>query len=458
MNHTLVRDEQALKKRFISFLVPVMSANILQSLGQIFGMFLVGRYLGVDALAAISAFFPFFFFLMAFAIGLGSGSSILVGQTYGAGNVDKMKQVVGVTLAATTLLSVIVAIFGGVFIEMILRIMQTPENIFAQSVAYARILFFTLPIMFLYMVYTTFLRGVGDSKTPFIFLVISVVANIAFLPVLMFGWLGLPQLGLNGAAYASVLSNFITLVLLLLYLHKKRHSLRLDRTVLQYFKLKKDILSSLLKLAIPASISMVAISVAEIAIIGFVNIYGSSATAAYGVVNQIGGYAQMPAMSIAIATSVFVAQALGASSTEMIQQIRQIGVRLNYVLGGIFIGVMYLFAEPILGLFIDHAETLSIAKDYLFITFWSYLIFGHMQTVTATMRATGVVLWPTIFLVLTIWAIEVPAAYFLSHHTLLGLNGVWAAYSLAFCVNFIFQYTYFKTKWKKKTLQVMLRD
>lgn len=458
MNETLVRDEKALKKAFMGFLLPIMFANILQSLGQIFGMFLVGRHLGVDALAAISAFFPFFFFLMAFAIGIGSGSSILVGQTFGAGNIDKMKQVVGVTLAATTLLSIVVAIFGGVFIEAILRIMQTPENIFAQSVSYARILFFTLPIMFIYMVYTTFLRGVGDSKTPFIFLVISVIANIAFLPILMFGWFGLPQLGLNGAAYASVLSNLITLVLLLVYLHKTQHSLRLDKTVLQYFRLKKDILSSLLKLAIPSSISMVAISVAEIAIIGFVNVYGSSATAAYGVVNQVGGYAQMPAMSIAIATSVFVAQALGASSTEMIQKIRQISVRLNYILGGIIIGIMYLFAQPILGLFIDHAETLSIAKDYLFITFWSYIIFGHMQTVTATMRATGVVLWPTIFLVLAIWACEVPVAYFLSHHTSLGLNGVWAAYAITFCVNFIAQYTYFQTKWKKKTLQVMLRD
>ncbi|MHC8515855.1 MATE family efflux transporter [Sporosarcina sp. ITBMC105] len=458
MNEALVRDEKALQKAFISFLLPIMFANILQSLGQIFGMFLVGRHLGVDALAAISAFFPFFFFLMAFAIGIGSGSSILVGQTYGAGNIEKMKQVVGVTLAATTILSVVVAIFGGLFIETILRIMQTPENIFAQSVSYARILFFTLPIMFLYMVYTTFLRGVGDSKTPFIFLVISVVANIAFLPVLMFGWFGIPSLGLNGAAYASVLSNFVTLVLLLLYLHKKKHSLRLDKTVLQHFNLKKDILSSLLKLAIPASISMVAISVAEIAIIGFVNVYGSSATAAYGVVNQIGGYAQMPAMSIAIATSVFVAQALGASSTEMIQKIRQIGVRLNYVLGGIIILIMYLFAQPILGLFIDHAETLAIAKDYLFITFWSYLIFGHMQTVTATMRATGVVFWPTVFLVLTIWACEVPIAYFLSHHTALELNGVWVSYSVAFCVNFTAQYIYFQTKWNKKTLQVMLRD
>ncbi|MCB5032008.1 hypothetical protein LGV96_10385, partial [Streptococcus mutans] len=161
---------------------------------------------------------------------------------------------------------------------------------------------------------------------PFLFLLVSVILNISFIPPLLFGWFGLPAFGLNGAAYASVLSNFITLVLLLAYLHKTNHVLRLDKTVLKYFTLKKDILASLLKLAIPASISMVAISVAEIAVIGFVNVYGSNATAAYGVVNQVASYAQIPAMSIAIATSVFVARALGASSTEMIKKIRQMGV------------------------------------------------------------------------------------------------------------------------------------
>lgn len=458
MNDNLLQDEQALKKAFFAFLMPVMLANVLQSLGQIFAMFLVGKNLGVDALAAISAFFPFFFFLMAFAIGIGSGSSILVGQTYGAKDFDKMKQVVGVTLAFTTVLSIAVAIFGGFFIEHILRFMHTPANIFDMSVSYARILFFTLPIMFWYFVYTTFLRGVGDSKTPFLFLLVSVILNISFIPPLLFGWFGLPAFGLNGAAYASVLSNFITLVLLLAYLHKTNHVLRLDKTVLKHFSLQKDILASLLKLAIPASISMVAISVAEIAVIGFVNVYGSNATAAYGVVNQVASYAQIPAMSIAIATSVFVAQALGANSTEMIKKIRQMGVRINYVLGGIIIALMYIFAEPLLGLFIDEAATLEIAKNYLYISFWSYIVFGHTQTVSATMRATGVVLWPTIFLVITIWIFEVPIAYGLSHFTTLELNGVWWAYPIAFCVNFIMQFAYFHFGWKKKTLKAMLAN
>ena len=117
--------------------------------------------------------------------------------------------------------------------------MQTPANILDMSISYAQILFFTLPIMFWYLVYTTFMRGVGDSKTPFLFLVISVVLNIAFLPPLVFGWLGLPAFGLNGAAYASVLSNLVTMILLLAYLHKTKHLLRFDKTILQHFKLKR---------------------------------------------------------------------------------------------------------------------------------------------------------------------------------------------------------------------------
>lgn len=248
------------------------------------------------------------------------------------------------------------------------------------------------------------------------------------------------------------------MILLLAYLHKTKHLLRFDKTILQHFKLKKDILSSLLKLAIPSSISMVAISVAEIAVIGFVNGYGSDATAAYGVVNQVASYAQVPAMSIAIATSVFVAQALGANSTEMIKKIRQMGVRINYLLGGAIILIMYLFAEPILAFFIDSHETVLIAKNYLYIAFWSYLIFGHTQTVSATMRATGVVLWPTIFLVITIWVVQVPLAFLLSHHTSLELNGVWLAYPITFCVHFIMQYAYFKLGWQKRTLKAMLSE
>ncbi|CAM3905842.1 MATE family efflux transporter [Mesobacillus zeae] len=445
-------------KPMVAFLIPVILASVLQSLGQVFGIIYVGQALGVESLAAISAFFPLFFFLISFAIGIGSGSSILVGQTYGGGNISKMKEVVGVTLAFTLTISIGVSVFGTLFTENILKWMGTPDDILLISAGYARILFITLPITFLYMVYTTFMRGVGDSKTPFYFLLVSVVTNIILLPISISGWFGFPKQGLNGAAYAAVLSSFIAFLFLMGYLYKRGHILKLDSIILKNFRLKGPILKSLLKLAIPTSISMVAISMSEIAVITFVNDYGFHATAAYGIVNQLASYVQIPAMSISIAMSVFVAQAVGSGKFLQINEVSRVGIKLNYLLGGILILIVYLLADPILNIFLDHGETIKIAKGLIFISFWGYAILGHTMSLSAKMRATGTVLWPTIFTIASIWLIQVPAAYLLSSYTSLGINGVWLAYPIAFLTNFFVQSMYHYFYWKKKSLKALLNE
>ncbi|ETI69422.1 MATE family efflux transporter [Neobacillus vireti] len=215
-------------------------------------------------------------------------------------------------------------------------------------------------------------------------------------------------------------------------------------------------MKSLLKLAIPTSISMVSIALSEIAVITFVNNYGSNATAAYGIVNQIASYVQIPAMSISIAISVFVAQAVGSGNISKIKEIKKIAISLNYLFGGILILILYLIPNPILVIFLDNTETINIAKSLILISFWSYIILGHTQAISATMRATGTVLWPTIFTIISILLIQVPAAYFLSHFTTLGLNGVWLAYPIAFIVNFLAQSSYHQFFWKKKSLKALL--
>ena len=441
-----------LKKTMVLFLIPVVFSSVVQSLGQVIGTIVVGQTLGENSLAAISAFFPLFFLLISFAIGIGSGSSILVGQSYGARNISKMKEVVGVTLAVTLLISVVAAIIGGIFAEGVLKLMGTPDNILGESANYAKILFFTLPITFLYMGYTTFIRGVGDSKTPLIFLIISIVLNVMFLPILMFGWLEVPALGLNGAAYATVLSYLLSFLLLFVYLHKKNHVLKFDRTILNNIRLQGDIVKTLLKLAIPSSVSMVAVAMSEIAVITFVNSYGSDATAAYGIVNQIASYVQIPALSVSIAISVFVAQAIGAGNQENVKEITKLGLSLNYIFGGALIIIVYLFAEPIIRIFLSSPDTISIAKGLIFISLWSYLILGHTMAISATMRATGTVLWPTVFMISSIWFVEVPSAYLLSNFTSLGINGIWLAYPIAFIVSLTAQSCYYHLVWKKKTI------
>lgn len=203
------------------FLVPLLLSNVLQSVGQLFGMVVVGRWLGVNDLAAISAFFPLFFLLVSFVIGIGSGSSILIGQAFGAKNEDRLKAIVGTTLTFTFIIGVVLAIVGSIFAMDIMRLMGTPENIIEISVHYARILFISMPILFLYFAYTTFMRGTGDSKTPFYFLIVSTALNMILLPILIFGWLGAPKLDVYGAAYASVISTVITFIVMLVYLKKK---------------------------------------------------------------------------------------------------------------------------------------------------------------------------------------------------------------------------------------------
>ncbi|WP_434057203.1 MATE family efflux transporter [Bacillus cereus] len=434
------------------FLVPLLLSNILQSVGQLFGMVVVGRWLGVNELAAISAFFPLFFLLVSFVIGIGSGSSILIGQAFGARNEERLKAIVGTTLTFTFIIGVILAIVGNVFALNIMRLMGTPENIIDMSVHYARILFISMPVLFLYFSYTTFIRGTGDSKTPFYFLIVSTVLNIMLLPILIFGWLGIPKLGVYGAAYASVISTIATFIVMLIYLKKKRHPLQLDETVRKYLRMDWGLLKLLLRLGIPASINMILVSLSEIAVIAFVNRFGSDATAAYGVVNQVASYVQMPAVSLGITVSIFAAQSIGAKQFNRLQEVIRAGIVMNYIIGGILIAFIYLFSREILSLFLTSPNTIEIAHSLVMITLWSYLIFGHAQIIGATMRASGTVLWPTIIGVVSIWLVEVPVAYYLSYHTNLGIKGIWIGYPAAFIVSLLLQYGYYKLSWKKKRI------
>lgn len=427
-SHKLESESKPIWKSMSMFLVPLLLSNVLQSVGQLFGMVVVGRWLGVNDLAAISAFFPLFFLLVSFVIGIGSGSSILIGQAFGAKNEDRLKAIVGTTLTFTFIIGVVLAIVGSIFAMDIMRLMGTPENIIEISVHYARILFISMPILFLYFAYTTFMRGTGDSKTPFYFLIVSTALNMILLPILIFGWLGAPKLDVYGAAYASVISTVITFIVMLVYLKKKNHPLQLDSTVRKYLRMDWGLLKLLLRLGIPASINMILVSLSEIAVIAFVNRYGSDATAAYGVVNQVASYVQMPAVSLGITVSIFAAQSIGANQFDRLQKVVKAGIIMNYVIGGVLISLIYLFSRDILSLFLTSQTTIEIAHSLVMITLWSYLIFGHAQIISATMRASGTVLWPTVIGVVSIWLVEVPVAYYLSYHTSLGIEGIWIGY------------------------------
>jgi Na+-driven multidrug efflux pump len=165
--------EGSLWKGIFIFVLPLMLSNFLNSVSGTISSIILGRMIGVSALAAVSAFFPVFFFLVSFVIGIGGGSSVLIGQAFGAQEWKKVKIIVGTTLTSTFLLGLLLAIPGLLFTHNLLELTGTPADIIETSAGFARIIFLAMPVLFLFNVYTTFMRGSGDSTTPFYFLLIS---------------------------------------------------------------------------------------------------------------------------------------------------------------------------------------------------------------------------------------------------------------------------------------------
>ncbi len=427
------------------FLIPLLLSNALQSLGQTGSSIIVGQLIGVDALAAISNFFPIFFFFASFGIGLSSASAVLIGQAYGARNTERMEAITGTTLLFIFLLALVVATAGTIFTRDLMLAIGTPATILDDSTNYAHILLFTLPILLVYIVYTTIVRGTGDSQTPFYFLFVGTGLNLALTPILIEGWIGLPRLGVLGAAVAQVCSNTATLVVFAGFLIWRDHPLKLRWRAM---RLDPSIVRLLLQIGLPSGFQLVMISLSEIAVISFVNRFGAHATAAYGAVNQIVGYVQFPAISLGITASIFGAQAIGADQADRLRQVLRSAVTLNYIIGGVLIALCYLFAQTILSWFLTDPSTVEVAHSLLVITLWGYLLFGNNSVLSGMMRASGTVFWPTAISLFAIWAVEVPTAFALSQR--IGLTVVWIGYPAAFVVGLTLQFGYYWFVWRRK--------
>lgn len=441
-------------KPFFWFLLPLLATNILQSLSGTINTIFVGQMLGVQAVAAVSVFFPILFLLLSFVIGLSAGASILIGQAWGARNLDKVKQIAGNTLAQVLILGAIVAILGSLFTHKVFMLLSVPAAILQPAIDYAHIMLLGSPLLFLFIVYTSLMRGVGDTTTPMTAMVVSISVGLIATPALIQGWLGLPKLGIQAASTASIVGFAVVLTYLFFYMRRKQHPLALDRQLLRHLRIDVDMTKLILKLGIPTALQMITGSISGLVIIGLVNHYGEHATAAYGAINQVMNYVQFPAMSIAIAGSIFAAQAIGAGKQAALRCVTRTALKMNLIFTGTLIALAYLFSDRLMGLFITDPQVIELGQRLLHIVLWSVLLFGAGAVFSGIMRASGTVVVPMLISMGSILCIELPGAIFLSR--IYGLDGIWIAYASAFSLMCIFQAAYYWFVWKKKTVQVLI--
>ena len=446
-------------------------SNMLQALSGTANNIYLGQMLGVGAMASVSAFFPVFFFLISFMIGLGSGAAVLIGQAWGANELERVKAIAGTTLMVGLLSGLTVAVFGGAFTETMLRALGTPLDILPGATAYARVMLIATPAIFIFLLTTSMLRGVGDTKTPLFILLISTLLSFVLTPALILGWLGLPQMGVTSGAYAAGVSFLIAMAWAIWYLRRSaiphrsahsaamhvmappivKHPLAPDAAFLKHLRIDRVILGKVLKIGLPTGLSMITISLAEIAVLFLVNRYGSQATAAYGAVNQIVNYVQFPAISIAIAASILGAQAIGAGRGHTLGHIAKTGIALNLVLTGSLVVIGLIFSRSIIGLFITDPTVVDMAKTLLDVMLWSSVVMGMSMVLSGLMRASGEVVMPTAITMLCILCIEIPTAWALSN--IYGIKGIWAAYPITFLAMLALQTTYYRLVWRKKPIK-----
>ena len=249
--------ELRLWKIYAKFLGPMIISNILQALSGTINNIYIGQMLGVKAMAAVSAFFPIFFFMISFMIGLGAGAAVLIGQAWGADEPERVKAIAGTTIMVGLYVGVVVAVLGGFMTEPLLRAMKTPADVLDMSIEYSRIMLIAAPGLFLFLLITSMMRGVGDTTTALKTLLISTSVSLLLTPVMVQGWGGLPKLGLASGAYAAVISMLLALAWTAWFLLKKRHPLAPDASFREHLRIDRAILAKVIGIGLPTAVAII---------------------------------------------------------------------------------------------------------------------------------------------------------------------------------------------------------
>lgn len=444
----------ALWKAFVAILVPMLLTSILQGVSGTLDGIYIGQMLGVDALAAVSAFFPLFFVFFAMIIGLSSGATVLVGQAFGAGNHAAVRAVTGTALALMLCLGASVSVVGGVFAPELMQLLGTPPNVLAEASAYARWMLLGMPLFFLLWLATSLSRGVGDAITPLWTLLLVTAIAMACTPAFIRGWFGLPQLGVRSAAVSTLLGFAIAMTWTLWHWHRKGHPLAPSAALLREVKLDAAIVRKLLAIGLPTGLQMLTIAFAELVLLGLVNRHGSNATAAYGAVTQLMNWLQFPVISLGMAATILASHAIGAGRAHRLGAIARTGLCMNLLFTGAFVALAYAMAPTVLGWFLTDAGVITLALHLLRLVAWTMLLRGAGMVLVGVMRASGTVWAPTVLGMLGIVCIELPLAWLLDAR--MGMAGIWWAYVATFISMLLLQTGFYRLVWRHRRVERLI--
>lgn len=428
----------------LNFALPMLFGNIFQQLYNVVDAIIIGKVIGKEALAAVGASFPLIFALISFVVGIAMGSTIIVSQYFGAKDMKRVKRAIDTLYIFMFFASIILTIVGIFTSKYIFRLIQLPEEVIPLAVDYFTIYSYGFIFFFGFQGTSAIMRGLGDSRTPVYFLVVSTIMNIALdlFFVLGLGW------GIKGVAAATIIAQAGAFISIVIYLNRYHSFLTFSPLTMRF---DREMFGKSLKIGLPSGIQQTFVAVGFLALYRIVNMFGTPTVAAYSIAMRIDSFAVLPAMNFSAAISTFVGQNIGANKMLRISKGVKSTLLMMAMVSVAITTIAVVFAQPIIGVFTNDAEVIGIGKNYLYIVSPFYVVFASLFVLMGVLRGAGDTITSMVITIITLWIIRIPASYFLSVE--IGSDGIWWGIPVAWVIGTMLSLLYYKTgRWKKKAV------
>ncbi len=431
-------------KQIFYFAIPILLSTIFQQLYNIVDSIFIGQYVGKEGLAAVGASFPVIFALISFVIGIGSGSTVVISQYFGAKDNDSVKKAIDTLYIFMFFASIILSILGILFAEEIFVLTNLPEEVIPHAVTYLQIYMLGNIMFFGFAGTNAILRGLGDSKTPLYFTIIATFINI------LLDWVFIKEMGwgVAGAAWGTIIAQGGAFITGIIYLNKTHTLLSLHPKRLRF---DKKIFKQSVKIGLPTGFQQTFVAFGMIALFGIVNQFGTNTIAAYSVGMRIDSLSAMLAMAFAAAVAPFVGQNIGAKKLHRVKWGFVAALVMSSVLTLIITLAYVVFPRQVVQAFTSDVEVIEIGVEYIQVVAPFYIIFSIMMIVNGALRGTGDTIIPMFITLIALWFIRIPASYFMAEY--FGRIGVWWGIPIGWSIGMSLAFIYFLSgRWKKKAV------
>ena len=393
-----------------AFAIPLLIGNLAQQLYNTVDSIIVGQYVGDSALAAVGTSGPVLNLLLLLFMGISTGAGILVSQYFGAHKEKELEKTIGTCLTLTFIAGLIIMAIGPVIVEPLMTLLDTPPDVYDMAVDYLMIIVVGIMGSAYYNIVSGILRGLGDSFTPLLFLIVACVLNI-FLDLLFVIEF---QMAAAGVALATVVAQGVSAILCIWKLTRMKDTVRLS---MKSLKPDKRMTARIVRLGLPSGLTQAIFSMAAIVVQALTNSFGTSVIACSIVVMRVDGFAMMPNFTFGMAMTTFVGQNVGAGRMDRVKEGVKEGIRMSLIIAVVLVAAILLFGVNLMRMFTSTQEVVDLGVHMMRILAVGYIAMAVTQSLSGVMRGAGDTMTPMWISLITTIGIRMPLAYALAFLT-----------------------------------------